>query len=755
MKSIKINKLTVTVATAVVSSLIVSCGNHNKGDTPEEGIVVRNGDLISGKPYEVRSPGASNITSDIGTVSKINPVTGEKGKDDIWFFTIPEEFYTSYKATYEQLAGIPVVFSVTNSNGETRDYKIDISGGDTLLPDMWHLYNIGQNPFDVDIAPTAGVDLNVIPAWRKVITTNTGKTLVDGSGVKIAVIDTLVDFLNHDLKEREYTPEDADPKFINIKFKDDWMKNINILHHGTSVAGIIGSTGMNSAGVRGIAFKSMITGFAVGKIEGYGDDDMPDTQYVSDSISYIAGHPEYSVGNASFGEDSFSSSASEYSYYDALYENNTALIHAVGNSYDYDIEDYLEEHHLPDDYEEKLDLCDIYSTDCFFMLTDTMSRHPYVINTAAMTASGKKSTYSSTSAGVWISGFGGEYGYIPRHYSQLSEAALVTAFSGQDNVPANKYSDTGTPWLESGPEEKKYYTAKMNGTSSAAPSVTGAVALAYQVKPDMTVGQLRYILAKTGRNDSVFSSMKYDPIIVNDSEGEPVITDPGWIDNAAGFRFSNFYGFGLIDAAALVNLAESCNEDTACNQLMDVPDHYVSTGSNPCELTAEGSVVCTLSGFRQTDAKDNTGGELAGTVVIDALTLDIKGLTYATTQTEEDCSGLETLPQSNTEDDGSVQKYRGKVILANTNMHMTVSSPAGTTGVVKPLYAIWDLNYDIDDTLYSSEPEREANIPVSLLYREELKPGDAITFTFKSQCAINIDMLNSSIKANVYAYPKL
>ena len=159
--------------------------------------------------------------------------------------------------------------------------------------------------------------------------------------------------------------------------------------------------------------------------------------------------------------------------------------------------------------------------------------------------------------------------------------------------------------------------------------------------------------------------------------------------------------------------------------------------------------------IRQTDTGNNTEGELNGTAVIDALTVDLKGLTYATAQTEKDCSGLETLPQSNSVDNSSVQEYRGKAILANTNMQITVSSKAGTNGVVKPLYAIWDLNYDIDDTLYSSEPEREAKIPISLLYREELKSGDGITLTIKSHCAINVDLLNDSIKADVFTYPKL
>ena len=184
-------------------------------------------------------------------------------------------------------------------------------------------------------------------------------------------------------------------------------------------------------------------------------------------------------------------------------------------------------------------------------------------------------------------------------------------------------------------------------------------------------------------------------------------------------------------------------------------NHYVSTNSNPCEQTTEGSIVCTLSDFRQTDTEDDTEKELDGTAVIDALTVDVQGLIYATEQTIEACSGLETLPQSNSVDNSSVQEYRGKVILANTNVQMTISSPSGTTGVVKPLYSVWDLNYDIDDTLYSSEPEREAKLPVSLFYREELKPGDTVTFTIKSQCAVDIEQLNKFMKADVYTYPKL
>jgi subtilisin family serine protease len=73
------------------------------------------------------------------------------------------------------------------------------------------------------------------------------------------------------------------------------------------------------------------------------------------------------------------------------------------------------------------------------------------------------------------------------------------------------------------------------GTSAAAPMAAGIIALALQVNPNLTWRDVQYII--------VYSS---NPSVPRDDH---------WITNGAGLKVSLKYGFGLMDAAALVNRA--------------------------------------------------------------------------------------------------------------------------------------------------------------------------------------------------------
>ena len=761
------HNLNVSVISLILSCFLASCGGGSHkggGDAPEDAFLIENGDLMSGKPYVVTIKGAEKVDSDKGLVSKINPVTGEEGGDDVWFFTMPADYYASYTASYEELKNLNVVFSVTDRKGNVTDYERIIPIEDSYLMDQWHLYNIGQNPFGVDVDPLPGLDMNVIPAWRNVVDADGKKTLTDGSGVKIAVIDVPVDLQNEDLKDKIYQPDDADERFMNLPFNRKWLKNYEVLSHGTEVAGIIGASGINGVGVRGIAYNAEITSFTFFDAEtaDFDDDDDDDDDeflYLPDALKYIINHPEYRVINASFGNTVFERKPDQTDLLNSLLKNGTAVIHAMGNSFGTDdIEEFLDDLKIPTSFSKKLVSCDSYSTDCLFTLSDEMARHPYTINVAAMTASGKKSSYSSTSVGLWISGFGGEFGYEDDYYKEegeLTEAALVTTFTGHDNVPYSQDDDAETPWRTSGPEDKKYYTACMNGTSAATPTISGIAALLYQVKPDISVGQIRYILARTGRNDSILNSMKYGPVEAEDHAGQKIVTDPGWIENAAGLRFANYFGFGLADAGAAVKMASVCDSDDECKQLSDFPDHYASTNKNPCTKKSDNKIECTLKDFYQVDAFGNRAGELSEPVIIDALTVDMKSLLYTVAQTDKSCSGLEKLPEHGSQDEKYAMKYKKLVLLANNNLQIDISSPSGTKGVAKSLYSNWDINFDVDDSMYESEPDRTAEIPISFMYREELTEDSAVTLTITSRCEINVDALNEGIHVDVFTYPKL
>ncbi|WP_239684745.1 proprotein convertase P-domain-containing protein, partial [Xanthomonas arboricola] len=90
------------------------------------------------------------------------------------------------------------------------------------------------------------------------------------------------------------------------------------------------------------------------------------------------------------------------------------------------------------------------------------------------------------------------------------------------------------------------YTARMNGTSAASPTVAGVAALMLGANPQLTLRDVKYILATTATQvDPTQPKALYNGTVI----------DPGWVTNAAGHPFSNWYGFGLVDAAAAVERA--------------------------------------------------------------------------------------------------------------------------------------------------------------------------------------------------------
>ncbi|MCC6675978.1 MAG: S8 family serine peptidase [Phycisphaerales bacterium] len=81
------------------------------------------------------------------------------------------------------------------------------------------------------------------------------------------------------------------------------------------------------------------------------------------------------------------------------------------------------------------------------------------------------------------------------------------------------------------------YTDIFGGTSSAAPLAAGCIALALQANPQLTWRDVQHLL--------VHSARKCDP------------TQAAWAVNGAGHDINYNYGFGAVDAGALVTLAQA------------------------------------------------------------------------------------------------------------------------------------------------------------------------------------------------------
>lgn len=154
---------------------------------------------------------------------------------------------------------------------------------------------------------------------------------------------------------------------------------------------------------------------------------------------------------------------------------------------------------------------------------------------------------------VWAAGNGGprdRVDYDP--YASSRYTVSIGAIGDQDRRAT--YNETGASMFavahSDGNTRKIYtvdltgelgysttdYTDQFGGTSSAAPLAAGCIALALQANPMLTWRDVQHLL--------VLSARKCDP------------AQAGWTVNGAGHEINYNYGFGAVDAGALVTLAE-------------------------------------------------------------------------------------------------------------------------------------------------------------------------------------------------------
>jgi hypothetical protein len=157
--------------------------------------------------------------------------------------------------------------------------------------------------------------------------------------------------------------------------------------------------------------------------------------------------------------------------------------------------------------------------------------NPLVITVAALNHTGTFSNYSNFGANVFVT--------APSNRTDGS-AVPGTGISTTDRTGNLGYNTNGT---------NNYtdlnYTNNFGGTSSASPLVAGIMVLGKQANPAMDVRLAKHILARTST--------------IVDAGDVTATSDGGWRTNAAGFRFNQNYGFGLINADGFVNMVSGYN----------------------------------------------------------------------------------------------------------------------------------------------------------------------------------------------------
>lgn len=450
-----------------------------------------------------------------------------------------------------------------------------VSAYDPLYSEQWHLDNTGQTAFAANPA-VAGNDLN---------TKLTQAMGIAGVGVKVAVIDSGVQIDHPDLAGNVVT---GSRNFVeNSPFPADYPVDAN--GHGTAVAGLISAVGNNGEGVRGVASRSSLMGFnwlANQTLEGWlishgADASTSDVRVFNQSYGFSPITPiPFDENDPQFKlEMDVMKNVSESN----AWGRGAVFVKSAGNGYRY------------------------FNTGRFFVLPSDFfagggnqglpmhnsaqsydNSSYYNLVTSALRADGTRASYSSVGANVWVAAPAGEYG---QDFPAMVTTDLMGCEEGQ-----NTSADLGINGLHGGTEQDPScnYTSTMNGTSSAAPNTSGAIAAIMSTNHALTARDVRALLAETASvTDKDHPGVQLE--FVN-NQGELVSYEAisPWQKNAAGVDFHTFYGFGAVNLDEAMKRARMTNNVLPAQIItpwasnateVSVPDASLAGGSSAIAVT--------------------------------------------------------------------------------------------------------------------------------------------------------------------------
>lgn len=389
---------------------------------------------------------------------------------------------------------------------------------------QWYLIN--QMPVT---ATNAGLDANLAGAWARGLT---------GAGVIVATVDDGVEAAHPDLAAKfvnaySYSfgltvEENAAAGFVRGQPERAGLGGEGD-NHGTAVAGVASAFGGNGIGVTGAAPNAQIASLMLlaqspppgkteaeihvgsilfqGQTDGSGRPD-PYAPYAPPPGQFAP----VRVMNRSYSEDQ------------GFYYEGAAVTSALHTSAGWGVI------HVASAGNHRMEgfFTDPFPTGDSNKLQ--MQSSPDVLTVAALGGNGKYADYSAFGANV----------FVTAPSSSLGQFSISTT----DRVsPENGYNGSGfftDPYFNfshPGPNDGYSYNSLFNGTSASAPLVAGIMALGVEANPGLTARMAKHLIARTSR------LVDPDDSVSPDSTG-------GWVTNAAGYKFNNNYGFGLIDADA-------------------------------------------------------------------------------------------------------------------------------------------------------------------------------------------------------------
>ncbi len=359
-----------------------------------------------------------------------------------------------------------------SSSGESRITTSD----DPLYSNQWHLKNT------IEI----GEDINVEPVWNRCTDSS-----CRGENIRIAVVDDGLELTHEDLAENIVANQSYN--YVNRSTVPASGE------HGTSVAGLIAARDSNNIGVRGVAPRAKMVAY----------DLLSDPTSANETDAMTRDAAQNHISNNSWGipdgsatiEDSYAIWRTAIDTGHTTGRNGLGIVYvwAAGNGYqEGDNSNY-----------------------------DGYANYRGVIAVGAVNRSGQHAYYSEQGANLLVSAPGGE------------DCTTTLTSNNHANITTTDLTSTlgyNTGSLSSDYINQANYTACFNGTSAAAPIVSGVVALILQANPNLGWRDVHAILAHSARQN--------DP------------SHPDWKINGAGLHINHSYGFGVVDTDAAVSLAE-------------------------------------------------------------------------------------------------------------------------------------------------------------------------------------------------------
>ena len=409
---------------------------------------------------------------------------------------------------------------------------------DPLIDEQWGLVNTGQRAF-AEFPGNAGEDIGM----QQVIADETPT----GDQIRVAIVDTGMEICHPDLAGN-VEPNGSFHFKSHIFSRTNWWdieETDPFLpdttgDHGTSVAGIVGAVFNNGLGMRGTAPRVRLYGF----------NFLTEQCCYDDSLGGSSAYPnsrQIDIFNMSFGSlpsQRVYPNNSIFSYGTSNLRGGRGAVYvkAAGNAFS---RPCLLSHPVNN------------ALGCSAASGSSSNNLPFLILVGAVNASGQKASYSSVGSNLWISAPAGEYGGsypatittdqigLDRGYKTISRRGLAT------NEARSPHGD---------------YISTFNGTSSATPHVSGAVALMLEANPELTWRDVKHILAQTAR---IPQSAIYTDHQVAIGSSVVDIQDH-WITNAAGYSFHNWFGFGVVDVDQALEFINSGFQANNLGEFSDI-----------------------------------------------------------------------------------------------------------------------------------------------------------------------------------------